>query len=253
MRIVLGVLAPTGRGALGRTAARPSRPADGSATCPKSVASIRRCASRSSSRTSANSTAWPARRPGRGRALAGTLRPAERRNAELQTLSLGNQQRSSSLRHWSSVPEVLVLDEPFAGLDPVAVDVLSAVLREQADAGLAVVFSSHELELVERICDRVGIIDRGHMVASGTVEDLRAAGRERLWIDAPGRRRHGCRSAGRDSCAGRRLPPARRARPGRRRPSSAPGRPPHRPGPRVPARRAQPRRTLPQLIEETAA
>jgi len=50
---------------------------------------------------------------------------------------------------------------------------------------LPVIFSSHELELVERLCDRVGIIDRGKMVAIGTVAELRAGGRERVWIDAP--------------------------------------------------------------------
>ncbi len=79
-----------------------------------------------------------------------------------------------------------MLDEPFAGLDPVAVDVMADVLRERADAGVPVVFSSHELELVERLCDRVGIIDRGRMVACGTVDELRAGGQERRWIDVPG-------------------------------------------------------------------
>jgi ABC-2 type transport system ATP-binding protein len=63
---------------------------------------------------------------------------------------------------------------------------MSAVLREQADAGIPVIFSSHELELVERLCDRVGIIDRGTMVACGTVDELRAGGRERRWVDVPG-------------------------------------------------------------------
>jgi ABC-2 type transport system ATP-binding protein len=110
----------------------------------------------------------------------------DRRDDELQALSLGNQQRIQLAAALVFGPDVLVLDEPFAGLDPMAVDVMSAVLREQADAGLPVMFSSHELELVERLCDRVGIIDRGRIVAIGTVAELRAGGRERLWIDAPG-------------------------------------------------------------------
>ena len=109
----------------------------------------------------------------------------ERRDAELQALSLGNQQRIQLAAALVFGPDVLVLDEPFAGLDPVAVDVMSAVLREQADAGVPVIFSSHELELVERLCDRVGIIDHGRMVACGTVAELRAGGRERRWIDVP--------------------------------------------------------------------
>ena len=110
---------------------------------------------------------------------------AERRNTELQSLSLGNQQRIQLAAALVFSPEVLVLDEPFAGLDPVAVDVLTEVLGERARAGVAVIFSSHELELVERICDRVGIIDHGRLVAIGSVADLRRGGPERLWVDAP--------------------------------------------------------------------
>jgi len=110
----------------------------------------------------------------------------DRDNDDLQALSLGNQQRVQLAAALVFGPDVLVLDEPFAGLDPVAVDVMSAVLREQADAGLPVIFSSHELELVERLCDRVGIIDLGKMVAIGTVAELRAGGQERRWIDVPG-------------------------------------------------------------------
>jgi len=110
---------------------------------------------------------------------------AERRNDELQALSMGNQQRIQLAAALVFGPDVLVLDEPFAGLDPVAVDVMADVLRERADAAVPVIFSSHELELVERICDRVGIIDRGKMVAIGTVAELRAGGQERRWIDVP--------------------------------------------------------------------
>ncbi len=110
---------------------------------------------------------------------------ADRRDAELQALSLGNQQRVQLAAALVFGPDVLVLDEPFSGLDPVAVDVMAEVLRERADAGVPVIFSSHELELVERLCDRVGIIDRGRMVACGTVDELRAGGRERRWIDVP--------------------------------------------------------------------
>ncbi len=111
---------------------------------------------------------------------------ADRRDAELQALSLGNQQRVQLAAALVFGPDVLVLDEPFAGLDPVAVDVMAGVLREQADAGVPVIFSSHELELVERLCDRVGIVERGRMVACGTVDELRAGGQERRWIDVPG-------------------------------------------------------------------
>ncbi len=93
---------------------------------------------------------------------------------EVQKLSLGNQQRVQLCAALAHDPEVLVLDEPFSGLDPTAVEVMSSVLRDKADAGVPVIFSSHQLELVEKLCDRIGIIAAGRMVAVGSVDDLRA-------------------------------------------------------------------------------
>ena len=110
---------------------------------------------------------------------------SERRTDEVQKLSLGNQQRVQLCAALVHEPQILVLDEPFSGLDPVAVDVMSTVLRERADAGVPVIFSSHQLELVERLCDRVGIIRAGQMVAVGTVDDLRTGGVPRWRVDAP--------------------------------------------------------------------
>lgn len=92
---------------------------------------------------------------------------------EVQKLSLGNQQRVQLAAALVHDPEVLVLDEPFSGLDPTAVEVMSGVLRRKADAGVPVIFSSHQLELVERLCDRIGIISGGRMVAVGSVAELR--------------------------------------------------------------------------------
>jgi len=97
-----------------------------------------------------------------------------------ETLSLGNQQRAQLGAALVHDPELLVLDEPFSGLDPVGVDVLSEVLRERARAGVPVVFSSHQLDLVERLCESVVMIDRGRIVASGRIDDLRAADPRRL-------------------------------------------------------------------------
>jgi ABC-2 type transport system ATP-binding protein len=111
---------------------------------------------------------------------------ATRADDEVQALSHGNQQRVQLAAALVFGPEMLILDEPFAGLDPVAVDVMSAVLREQAQAGIPVIFSSHQLDLVERLCDRVGIIRHGRMVAVGTVAELRQIKTERLWVDVPG-------------------------------------------------------------------
>jgi ABC-2 type transport system ATP-binding protein len=72
-----------------------------------------------------------------------------------------------------SRPEVLILDEPFSGLDPIGVDSLADALLGQVREGVPVVFSSHQLDLVERLCDSVGILARGRMVAAGTVAELR--------------------------------------------------------------------------------
>ncbi len=110
---------------------------------------------------------------------------ADRAKDDVQSLSLGNQQRVQLAAALVFTPDLLVLDEPFAGLDPVAVDVMSGVLREQADAGRPVLFSSHELALVERLCDRVAIIDKGRLVANGTVAELRAGAPERRLIEVP--------------------------------------------------------------------
>jgi ABC-2 type transport system ATP-binding protein len=104
-----------------------------------------------------------------------------------ETLSLGNQQRAQLGAALVHDPELLVLDEPFSGLDPVGVDVLSEVLRERARAGVPVVFSSHQLELVERLCDAVAIVRAGQVVASGTVAALRAQRGGRRWrVDVDG-------------------------------------------------------------------
>jgi ABC-2 type transport system ATP-binding protein len=92
---------------------------------------------------------------------------------EVQKLSLGNQQRVQLAAALVHDPEVLVLDEPFSGLDPTAVEVMSGVLRDKAEGGIPTVFSSHQLDLVERLCDRIGIIGDGRMVAVGTVAELR--------------------------------------------------------------------------------
>ena len=97
----------------------------------------------------------------------------ERAGDRVETLSLGNQQRVQLAAALVHDPELLVLDEPFSGLDPVGVDVLSGVLSEYAATGVPVVFSSHQLELVERLCEAVAIVKDGRLVASGTVDELR--------------------------------------------------------------------------------
>lgn len=111
----------------------------------------------------------------------------ERRDDDVDTLSLGNQQRVQLAVALAHEPEVLVLDEPFSGLDPLAVDMLAQVLRQQCAAGVPVIFSSHQLDLVERLCDAVGIIASGRLVAAGPVAALRRrAGRQVLYVEVEG-------------------------------------------------------------------
>jgi ABC-2 type transport system ATP-binding protein len=110
---------------------------------------------------------------------------AERIDDEVQKLSLGNQQRVQLAAALVHDPRVLVLDEPFSGLDPVAVELMTQVLRDKRDRGVPVVFSSHQLDLVERLCDRVGIVRSGQLVACGSVDELCAGGPVRLVVDAP--------------------------------------------------------------------
>ncbi len=107
----------------------------------------------------------------------------ERANDRVETLSLGNQQRVQLALALAHDPDLLVLDEPFSGLDPVGVDLMSDVLKDEVAGGAAVMFSSHQLELVERICDDVAIINNGRLVASGTVDELRSTGGRSIRVE----------------------------------------------------------------------
>ena len=104
---------------------------------------------------------------------------ADRGNDRVEALSHGNQQRVQLAVALAHEPQLVVLDEPFSGLDVLAVDDMMRMLREEADRGVAVLFSSHQLDLVEDLCDDVVIIDRGMVVVAGTVEELRTRSPQR--------------------------------------------------------------------------
>jgi ABC-2 type transport system ATP-binding protein len=108
-------------------------------------------------------------------ALLDRLGLGERADDHVEKLSLGNQQRVQVAAAIVHDPEVLVLDEPFSGLDPLAVETVLGVLRERAAAGAPVLFSSHQLELVERLCDDLVIIADGMIRAAGSRADLRSS------------------------------------------------------------------------------
>jgi ABC-2 type transport system ATP-binding protein len=110
----------------------------------------------------------------------------ERIDDKVDALSLGNQQRVQLAAALVHAPELLVLDEPFSGLDPISIENVGAILREQADAGVAVVFSSHQLDLVEDYCQRVTIVANGRAVAEGDIDELRQGGDPRLIVEVEG-------------------------------------------------------------------
>jgi ABC-2 type transport system ATP-binding protein len=98
---------------------------------------------------------------------------AERRDEPVEKLSLGNQQRAQIAAALVHEPSVLVLDEPFSGLDPIAVETVVGVLQDYAAAGVPVLFSSHQLDIVERLCDDLVIIADGRIRVAGPRVALR--------------------------------------------------------------------------------
>lgn len=115
----------------------------------------------------------------RARQVLEELGLADRWSERTDRLSGGQQQRLQLATTLVHNPEVMVLDEPFAGLDPVAVDELSASLRRRAREGRVVLFSSHQLDLVQHLCERIVMIDDGRTVVSGEVAELRARSPQR--------------------------------------------------------------------------
>ena len=109
----------------------------------------------------------------------GELGLADRAGDRLEQLSHGNQQRVQLAAALVHDPDLLVLDEPFSGLDPMGADRLAEIIRGRASAGVAVVFSSHQLDLVEGVCEDVAIIHRGRVVLAGSLRDVRESASHR--------------------------------------------------------------------------
>ena len=112
----------------------------------------------------------------------------DRVESKVDALSHGNQQRVQLAAALVHGPELLILDEPLAGLDPSGIDAIGGVLVEQAKAGCCVVFSSHQLDQVEDLCESVTIIDHGRLVVTGKVDDLATSGAPRLVVRVEGDR-----------------------------------------------------------------
>ena len=158
---------------------------------------------------------------------------ADRRDTDVQDLSSGNQQRVQLALALVNDPDLLVLDEPFSGLDPLAVDILKEILVERVEGGSALLFSSHQLDLVQDLSRDVVVIDHGRIVLEGAVDHIRRSAPHRyVTIAFAGRGAVGQRHRQRCLDAGR---PGRRAcrwgRPRRGRPPPRPSGARPRPGP----------------------
>ena len=95
----------------------------------------------------------------------------------LDSYSHGMQQKASLAAALMHDPRVLLLDEPTVGLDPKSARLIKDILRQMADRGAAVMLSTHILEIAERMCDRIGIINKGELIAVGSMDELRSLGK----------------------------------------------------------------------------
>jgi len=98
---------------------------------------------------------------------------AEYRNKRLDTLSKGNQQKIQLITALAHDPDIIILDEPFAGLDPVNAILLKDVVREQIAYGKIVLFSSHQMSYIEEFCDSIAILHNGVVALQGDLRDIK--------------------------------------------------------------------------------
>ena len=109
----------------------------------------------------------------------------EHRNKRLDTLSKGNQQKIQLITALAHDPDIVILDEPFSGLDPVNAMLLKDVVREQIAKGKIVLFSSHQMSYIEEFCDSIAIINAGKVVISGDLHEIkRAYPRDKIVVSA---------------------------------------------------------------------
>lgn len=103
---------------------------------------------------------------------------------KLETLSKGNQQKIQIAQAFLHDPDIIILDEPFSGLDPVNAQVFKNVIREWVSRGKLVIFSSHQMAYVEEMCDEITLIDHGRLLLTGDLEEIRAQkGADRYFIE----------------------------------------------------------------------
>ena len=103
----------------------------------------------------------------------GRLGMSEYRNKRLDTLSKGNQQKIQLITALAHDPDIVILDEPFSGLDPVNAMLLKDVVKEQISKGKIVLFSSHQMSYIEEFCDSIAIINAGKVAISGDLHEIK--------------------------------------------------------------------------------
>ena len=144
------------------------------ATCPRSAASTCGCRSSSSSSSSPRCTACRAGSRARTRShWLARFRIAEFADRKAESLSKGNQQKVQYIATILHDPDVLLMDEPFVGLDPVNVALLKSAFLEMRDRGKTLIFSTHQLDQAEELCDSVAIIDHGRIVTAGSTREVK--------------------------------------------------------------------------------
>ncbi|MGY8782828.1 MAG: ABC transporter ATP-binding protein [Fidelibacterota bacterium] len=99
----------------------------------------------------------------------------DQRNRKIEELSKGNQQKIQFILAFLHDPELLILDEPFTGLDPLNQLLLKEIIQEKSEEGKTIVFSTHQMEQVERLCSNICLINRGQIIIEGKLEDIRKA------------------------------------------------------------------------------
>mgnify|MGYP002627652126 CR=1 FL=1 len=94
-------------------------------------------------------------------------------SSPISAYSHGMKQKLAIISAWLHEPKLILMDEPFVGLDPKAAHILKGMMREHCDAGGAIFFSTHVLEVAEKLCDKVAIIKQGRLIASGTMDEVK--------------------------------------------------------------------------------
>ena len=105
-------------------------------------------------------------------------------NSKLEVLSKGNQQKVQIVQALLNDPEIIILDEPFSGLDPVNAEVLKNLIREEIRKDKLILFSSHQMSHVEEFCDEITLIDQGRIVLTGNLDEIKAQrGKDKYYLE----------------------------------------------------------------------